>query len=53
MELSPLPHKAPFFVAVEVEPTPQAVSLDEDKILPMETMQDSVVEGLQQPNLQE
>ena len=53
MDLSPLPHKAPFLVTTEVEPTPQIVSLEEDKTPSIEAMQDSLMEGLQQPAPQE
>lgn len=49
MEISPLPHKAPFVVAAEIEPTPQISSSEEDKPPFMEDVQDSLMEGLQQP----
>ena len=53
MDLSPLPHKAPFVVTAEVEPTPQIISLEEDNTPSTEAMQDSLMEGLQQPAPQE
>ena len=53
MDLSPLPHKAAFSVTTEVEPTPEIVSLEECKTPTTEVVQDSLMEGLQQPAPQE
>lgn len=49
MDMSPLPHKAPCFVATYIEPTPQTTPVEEDKPIMMETMRGSLMEGIQQP----
>lgn len=53
MDLSPLPHKAPFLVTTEVEPAPQIISLEEEQTPLTEATQDSLMEGLPQPAPQE
>ncbi len=49
MDMSPLPHKAPFVVASLVDTTPPILPMEEDKPTLMEDIQDSLMEGLQQP----
>jgi hypothetical protein len=49
MDLSPLPHKAPFVVVAEVESISQITSSEQNEPPSMEDIQDSLMEGLQQP----
>ena len=49
MEISPLPHKAPFVVTTQVEPTPQLTPMEEDLPASMDMMQDSPLDTVKQP----
>ena len=52
MEISPLPHKAPFVVESQVEPTPEETVMKND-FRNVDTMQDPPAETVPQPALQE
>lgn len=53
MEISPLPHKIPFTVTTEVEPTPLVTPMEEDTPVMMDVIQDSPADVIKQPALQE
>jgi len=49
MEISPLPHKAPFVVTTHIEPTPQTTPMEEDTPVSMDTMQYSPLDTVKHP----
>ena len=52
MEISPLPHKAPFVVEPQIEPSPEEAVIDEGPT-DVDIMQDSPSEPIPQPVLHE
>ncbi|KAL6714602.1 m-phase inducer phosphatase [Lecanora helva] len=53
MEISPLPHKAPFVVTKQVDPTPEIIPMEEDTPSTVDVMQDSPLDTAKQPALPE
>ena len=49
MEISPLPHKAPFVVETQIEPTPDE-TIEEDVTPGPDTMQDTPMEPPRAPH---
>lgn len=49
MEISPLPHKAPFVVTTQVEATPEMTPMEDDTSASMEVMQDMLSDNVKQP----
>ena len=48
MDVSPLPHKVPFVMATQVEPTPQISPMEEATPLSTESMQDISMDSTKQ-----